>query len=50
MAVRDPADFDDERRAVDHVYLEDGTLLLFDPADTDAWIQCGSPLYLPGLA
>lgn len=48
MDTRDAEAFGDGGRAVDHVELEDGTLLLFDPVETDAWIQCGSPIYLPG--
>lgn len=46
MDATDAGDFDPGIRAVDHVELEDGTLLLFDPDGDEAWIQCRSPVSL----
>jgi hypothetical protein len=48
----DPRRHDDvrgERRSIDHVELADGTLLVFDPQDTDAWIECRAPVSLAGV-
>lgn len=48
MDLRDADDFGAEDRPIDHVELEDGTLLLFDPDESEAWIECKSPVYLAG--
>ena len=46
MDLRDGEDSRDEDRPIDHVELEDGTLLVFDPAASEAWIECRSPIDL----
>lgn len=50
MDVDRPDDSRGERRAIDHVELEDGTFLVFDPREPDAWIECRSPVHLAGQA
>lgn len=48
MALRDGEDLTEVDRPIDHLELEDGTFLVFDPVSTDAWIQCRSPIDLAG--
>ena len=48
MDLRDGEDFREEARPIDHVELEDGALIVFDPAASEAWIECRSPIDLVG--
>ena len=45
MDLRDADDFGTGDRPIDHVELEDGTLIIFDPGESEAWIECKSPVY-----
>lgn len=38
--------FDAAGRSLDQFHLEDGTLMLFDPEQSSAWIECESPVVL----
>lgn len=46
MDTSDAGDLHGDGRSVDHLTLEDGSLVLYDPGETDAWIQCRSPVAL----
>lgn len=38
--------FDPDGGSLDHFHLEDGTLMIFDPECTSAWVECDSPIAL----
>jgi hypothetical protein len=48
MEPTDESHFERRDAAVDHVELDDGTFLLFDPSNHEAWMECESPVALYG--
>lgn len=50
MAFPDASGTRRDGRTIDQLTLEDGTLVVYDHASSDAWIECRSPALLHRLA